>query len=70
MARGVPCGPLNDVPTAANHPHTAHREMIVELAGGYRGIASPVKLSRTPAHYRLAPPRPGQHNHEVLGRNH
>lgn len=70
MARGVPCGPLNDVPTAANHPHTAHRGMIVELAGGYRGIASPVKLSRTPAHYRLAPPRPGQHNHEVLGRNH
>jgi hypothetical protein len=28
--------------------------MVVELAG-YRGIASPIKLSRTPATYRLAP---------------
>lgn len=31
------------------------RGMVVELPGGYRGIASPIKLSRTPASYRLAP---------------
>jgi crotonobetainyl-CoA:carnitine CoA-transferase CaiB-like acyl-CoA transferase len=54
-ARGVPCAPILDVPQALNHPHTAHREMKVEL-GDYRGIASPIKLSRTPASYRLPPP--------------
>ena len=37
------------------HPHTRHRGMVVELEG-YCGIASPVKLSRTPASYRAAPP--------------
>jgi hypothetical protein len=25
------------------------------VGDGYRGIASPIKLSRTPANYRLAP---------------
>lgn len=53
--RGVPCAPILDVPQALNHPHTEHREMKVEL-DDYRGIASPIKLSRTPASYRLPPP--------------
>lgn len=53
---GVPCAPILDVPQALNHPHTAHRAMTVSLPGGYRGMASPIKLSRTPATYRLPPP--------------
>jgi crotonobetainyl-CoA:carnitine CoA-transferase CaiB-like acyl-CoA transferase len=52
---GVPCAPVLSVSAALQHPHTAHRGMVVELPGGYRGIASPIKLSRTPASYRLAP---------------
>jgi crotonobetainyl-CoA:carnitine CoA-transferase CaiB-like acyl-CoA transferase len=52
---GVPCAPVLSVPAALEHPHTAHREMIVELEGGYRGIASPIKLSATPPTYRHAP---------------
>ena len=28
----------------------------VRMPGGYTGIASPIKLSRTPASYRLEPP--------------
>ena len=55
-ARGVPCGPILDVPQALNHPHTAHRGMVVSLPGGYRGLGSPIKLGRTPATYRLPPP--------------
>lgn len=51
---GVPCAPVLDVPAALSHPHTAHRHMVVELPG-YRGVASPIKLSRTPATYRYAP---------------
>ena len=54
--KGVPCAPILDVPQALNHPHTAHRGMTVSLPGGYRGLASPIKLSRTPASYRLPPP--------------
>lgn len=52
---GVPCAPVLSVSAALQHPHTTHRGMVVEMAGGYRGIASPIKLSRTPASYRFAP---------------
>jgi len=55
MAAGVPAAPVLPVEAALTHPHTAHRGMVVELEGGYRGIGSPVKLSRTPATYRHAP---------------
>ena len=54
MAAGVPCAPVLDVAAALAHPHTAHRDMIV--AGDFPSIASPVKLSRTPATYRAPPP--------------
>lgn len=47
------------------HPHTRHRGMVVELEG-YCGIASPVKLSRTPASYRAAPLVLGGDTREVL----
>jgi hypothetical protein len=30
--------------------------MVVRMPGGYTGIASPIKLGRTPASYRLEPP--------------
>jgi formyl-CoA transferase len=53
---GVPCAPIQDVPAALADPHTRHRGMVVEI-DGYRGVASPIKLSRTPASYRLRPPR-------------
>ena len=53
---GVPCAPIRDVPAALADPHTAHRGMVVAIGEHYRGVASPIKLSRTPASYRLAPP--------------
>lgn len=52
MAAGVPCAPVLDIAQALAHPHTAHRGMIVDGTS----IASPVKLSRTPATYRRPPP--------------
>ncbi len=55
VALGVPCAPVLSVPAALSHPHTAHRGMVVEMPGGYRGIASPIKLGRTPASYRFEP---------------
>ncbi|MDM0067592.1 CoA transferase [Variovorax sp. J31P207] len=59
MAAGVPAAPVLSVDAALEHPHTAHREMVVEMEGGWRGIGSPVKLSRTPASYRHPPLTPG-----------
>jgi crotonobetainyl-CoA:carnitine CoA-transferase CaiB-like acyl-CoA transferase len=56
MAQGVPSAPILDVPQALEHPHAAHRGMRVQLPGGYEGLGSPIKLSRTPATYRLPPP--------------
>lgn len=55
VRQGVPCAPIQDVASALADPHTHHRGMVVEI-GSYRGVASPIKLSRTPASYRLPPP--------------
>ena len=55
IREGVPCAPIQDVASALADPHTRHRGMVVQI-DSYRGVASPIKLSRTPASYRLAPP--------------
>jgi crotonobetainyl-CoA:carnitine CoA-transferase CaiB-like acyl-CoA transferase len=62
---GVPAGPVMEVSDVIAHPHTLHREMIVEMAG-YRGTGNPVKLSRTPATLRSTPPRFGSATRRVL----
>ena len=56
MAIGVPAAPVLSVSAALKHPHTAHRQMVVQVGDEYTGLASPIKLSRTPASYRLPPP--------------
>lgn len=53
---GVPCAQIQDAATALAAPHTTHRGMVVQIGDSYRGVASPIKLSRTPATYRLPPP--------------
>ena len=55
---GVPCAPTRDIPAALADPHTVHRGMVVQI-GEYKGVASPIKLSRTPATYRIEPPKRG-----------
>lgn len=56
MDIGVPAAPVLGVSAALDHPHTAHRGMVVRIGEDYTGVASPIKLSRTPASYRLKPP--------------
>ena len=53
---GVPCAAIQDVAAALAHEHTAHRGMVVSIGEHYKGVASPIKLSRTPATYRSPPP--------------
>jgi len=65
LKKGVPCGPVLDVPEVVNHPQTRQRGMVVEQ-GAYRGIGNPVKLARTPASVRAAPPAFGAETRAVL----
>ncbi len=62
---GVPCGAVRSIDQVVNDPHTKHREMIVDI-GEYRGTGSPIKLSRTPASYRRAPPAFAQDSDEIM----
>ncbi len=39
----------------ADHPHTRHRGIVVEL-DGYRGTGIPIKMGRTPGWVRSTPP--------------
>ena len=56
-ARACPPPPCRRGPGLA-HPHTRHRGMLLEQ-GDYRGVGSPIKLSRTPARLRRLPPALG-----------
>jgi formyl-CoA transferase len=66
LRAGVPAGPVLAVDEATAAPHTAAREMVTEL-DGYRGLGTPIKLSRTPGGTRRRPPRFAEHTEEVLG---
>ena len=67
----VGCGPINKLSDVFNDPHVVARNMVLEMAHAsgqsVKVIANPVKLSETPADYRLPPPLLGQHTDAVLG---
>ncbi|HJM90638.1 MAG: CaiB/BaiF CoA-transferase family protein [Alphaproteobacteria bacterium] len=65
LAKGVPAGAVLTIPEVAKHPHTKHREMVVEL-DGYYGTGIPVKMSRTPGSVRTTPPHYGSATRDVL----
>lgn len=69
-AIGLPCGPLNDIPRAAEQPQVKAREMLVEVehpAGFSLKVPNtPVRLSRTPGGIQGPPPAIGEHSDEVL----
>jgi len=69
-AIGLPCGPLNDIPSAAEHPQVKARKMLVEVEhpdGFSMRIAdTPVKLGRTPGGIQGPPPALGEHTDAVL----
>ncbi|MDG0997077.1 MAG: CoA transferase [Gammaproteobacteria bacterium] len=62
---GLAAGPIYDTNQIVGHPHTEHREMILE-AGDYKGVASPIKLSRTPGSVRHMPPKFSEHATAIL----
>jgi crotonobetainyl-CoA:carnitine CoA-transferase CaiB-like acyl-CoA transferase len=68
IRNGVPAGPVLPVDQSTAAPHTAHREMVTEL-DWYKGIGTPIKMSRTPGGTRRPPPRFGQDGTEVLAKH-
>ena len=66
LEANVPAGAVLDLPAAYRHPQAQAREMLIEAADGYRGIGSPLKLSRTPMSVDRSPPAFGQHGREIL----
>lgn len=75
LAAGVPCGPVNDIPTALSDPQAQAREMVQQVehpeAGTIPLVGPAPKMSATPAEIRRAPPLLGEHTegvlHEMLG---
>ncbi|MDK2766094.1 MAG: CoA transferase [Sphingomonas sp.] len=65
LEAGVPAGPILQIDEALAAPHTHDRGMLIDRPG-YRGIGSPLKLSRTPSRVRRNPPRLGEHAAEIL----
>ena len=66
----IGCGPINKLSEVFADPHVVARGMVLEMphASGQtvKVIANPVKLSETPADYRLPPPLLGEHTDAVL----
>ena len=71
-AHNVSCGPINTIEQAFADPQIEARGMRIEMPHPALGgdpaplIASPIRMSETPASYRRAPPMLGQHTDEVL----
>ena len=65
LAKGAPAGAVLTIPEVAEHPHTKHRQMVVEL-DGYRGTGIPIKMGRTPGSVRTTPPLYGSATRDVL----
>jgi crotonobetainyl-CoA:carnitine CoA-transferase CaiB-like acyl-CoA transferase len=69
-AQGIPCGPINTLDAVFADPQVKHREVARTLphaaAGTVPTIANPIRLSATPAEYRMGPPVLGEHTSAVL----
>ncbi|MCX7381325.1 MAG: CaiB/BaiF CoA-transferase family protein [Alphaproteobacteria bacterium] len=70
-ALSIGCGPINTLKQVFAAPHVVARGMVIEMnhAAGVpvKVIANPVRLSETPADYRVPPPVLGEHTDQILG---
>lgn len=68
----VPVGPVNDMAMIAADPHTAARQMLVDVehpsGDAIATLAGqPIKMTATPTGVRRRPPRLGEHQREIFG---
>ena len=67
----IGCGPINTLSQVFADPQVQARGTVVQMPhaatpDGVKVIANPVRLSETPASYRLPPPLLGEHTESVL----
>ncbi len=64
------CSRVNSIDEILIEPQVAHNQMVIEIPhrdlGPIKTVGIPVKLEGTPGSVRLAPPRLGEHTHQVL----
>jgi crotonobetainyl-CoA:carnitine CoA-transferase CaiB-like acyl-CoA transferase len=69
-AQKIGYGPINRLSDVFNDPHVLARGNIIEMqdrrGAAMKLVANPVRLSETPASYRIAPPGLGEYTDEVL----
>lgn len=65
LAKGIPCGPINDITQALADPHIQARGLLAEV-DGRKFTRAPVNLSKTPVELRRGPGRIGRDTREVL----
>jgi crotonobetainyl-CoA:carnitine CoA-transferase CaiB-like acyl-CoA transferase len=65
LAAGLPAGPIYNTSQVVDHPHTSHRQMILQQ-DWYKMTGFPIKFSRTPASLRSLPPRFSEHSRQIL----
>jgi crotonobetainyl-CoA:carnitine CoA-transferase CaiB-like acyl-CoA transferase len=68
---GVPCGPIQDIGQVFDDPQVQARGMQVTLDsanGPMKGVANPIKYSKTVLEYHKAPPALGEDTSAVLER--
>jgi crotonobetainyl-CoA:carnitine CoA-transferase CaiB-like acyl-CoA transferase len=69
----IGCGPINTLKQVFADPQVLARGAVVEMphpdadGGKVKVIANPVRLSETPANYRITAPMLGEHTDTVLG---
>ena len=70
-AKGIPCGPINDVSMTVKEPQVLHRDMIIEVEnrklGRVRIPGVPLRVcGMTGKDPIVPPPLLGEHNEEIL----
>src|SRR3954470_19538125 len=68
IAAGVPCGPINTVDGGVAFAEEVGLEPVVHVGEGTSAVPSvrhPIRLSGTPADYRLPPPTLDEHGEEI-----
>jgi formyl-CoA transferase len=62
---GLPAGPVQSIDKALANAHTVHRGDVIEK-DWYKGVASPIRFSRSQAALRRLPPKFSEHAAAVL----
>jgi crotonobetainyl-CoA:carnitine CoA-transferase CaiB-like acyl-CoA transferase len=68
IGAGVPCGPINTIDGGVSFAEEVGLEPVVDVGAegdSVPSVRNPIRLSETPADYRMRPPRLDEHGEEI-----